>query len=390
MKVVYTAPNRGHHYKYAAALNDAGYLYAFISGFPRISPRSKALDLAGKLYRSDILQTLYIASLKGNFPDKVSDWLAFLSKVEQDFACRKFVKACDIFIFYNGSGLCSSRYNRKYGGGINIVEAVNSHLEYQEELLAQEYKYLGLPWKPFLEIEKKRRLMEYEEADYILLPSDFVKRSFIAKGFPESKLLKVPYGFSKSIISGLDHKKNIKTDTLTVLYVGSISVRKGIRYLIEAFRKISHPKKKLLLVGPDTNDGALKGVNLTADIVFTGALKDRQLEAAYESADVFCLPSIEEGLALVLGEALSFGLPIIATCNTGADDIITDGNEGYIVPIRDSEAIRQKLQALADNPELINQIRHNAYTKAANLNGWEETYENLVNTLCLVHSNAYS
>jgi starch synthase len=389
MKVVYTAPNRGHHYKYAAALNAAGCLYAFVSGFPRISPRAKAFDLSGKLYRSDILQTLYVASLKANFPVKINDWLAFLSKVEQDFACRKFVKACDIFIFYNGSGLYSSRYNRKHGG-INIVEAVNSHLECQEELLAQEYKYLGLPWKPFLEIEKKKRLMEYEEADYILLPSEFVKRSFISKGFPESKLLKVPYGFSKSITSGIDHKKNDKTDTLTVLYVGSISVRKGIRYLVEAFKNISHPKKKLILVGPDTNDGSLKGVGLTADIVFTGILKGKQLEAAYESADVFCLPSIEEGLALVLGEALSFGLPIIATCNTGADDIITDGNEGYIVPIRNSEAIRQKLQVLADNPELMNQIRHNAYMKAANLNGWEETCENLVNTLYRVHLNAYS
>lgn len=370
MKVVYTAPNRAHHYRYAAALNAAGYLYAFVSGFPRISSRAKAIELMGKLHRADILQTIYILSLKCKLPVKINTWLAFLSKIEQDRACRKFVKDCDIFLFYNGSGLSSCRAGKKIGV-INIVEAVNSHVEYQEEILEAEHRNLKLPWKPFPENEKRRRLKEYEEADYILMPSEFVKRSFIAKGFREEKLLKVPYGFSK--LGNSKKNLNYKINGFTILYVGAISVRKGIRYLIEAFHRLDHQAKRLVLVGPNVGDGALNKVVLTSDIVFMGVLKGEQLEQAYRSADLFCLPSIEEGLALVLGEALSFGLPIIATANSGAEEIISNGKEGFIVPIQNADALYEKLQLLADDPALLESVSKAAMEKSSKLEGWDET-----------------
>lgn len=380
MKVVYTAPNRAHHYKYAAYLHHAGCLHTFVSGFPRISPRAKEKELEGKLVRADILQIFYILALKIKFPKRISRWLAYVAKIEQDLACRKFVKDCDVFLFYSGSGLTSCRYAKKRGA-INIIEAVNSHVEYQEEILQQEYKNLNLSWEPFAEKEKSRRLREYSQADFILTPSEFVKKSFLAKGFPEKKLLKVPYGFNKSISNWRRETSADKNETFIVLYVGSISVRKGVRYLVEAFNKLDHPKKQLLLVGPNAQDGALNGVTLTPNILFTGVLKGLELDIAYKSAHVFCLPSIEEGLALVLGEALSFGLPIIATSNTGADEIITDGTEGYIVPIRDSQAIHSKLQLLADDREELKMLRNNSYARSANLNGWKETGKRLVQKL---------
>lgn len=267
-----------------------------------------------------------------------------------------------------------------------MVEVVNCHVELQEDIMEQEYRELNIPWKPFPNNEKQRRLKEYDEADYILLPSEFVKRSFIAKGFAEEKLLKVPYGFNKPASSG--NKKSPTTNQdFTVLYVGTISIRKGIKYLIEAFHKLQHPNKKLVLVGPDIADGAIKGMELTADIIFTGSLKGAELEAAYAAADVFCLPSIEDGFGLVLGEAMSHGLPIVTTTNTAAEDIIIDGVEGYIVPIRDSEAIFNKLQALADDPQLLETMHANSFAKAEKLNGWEETGKNLVDTLNKVYQN---
>lgn len=384
MKVVYTAPNRAHHYKYAAALNVAGCLYAFVSGFPRLSPQATSQDLKGRLYHADVIQTLYVASLRGKIHVGISSYLAYLSKIEQDMACQMFVRDCDIFLYYNGSGLRSSRLGKKHGV-INIVEAVNSHVEYQEKILEEEYHTLNLPWRPFPKNEKERRLIEYEEADYILLPSEFVKRSFIEKGFPEEKLLKVPYGFTNPVKSEISPTPLNKTKGFTILYVGTISIRKGIRYLIDAFNKLDVKFKRLIIVGPDANDGALTGVYLDSSVSFTGVLKDQQLVEAYKAADVFCLPSIEDGFGLVLGEALSFGLPIITTCNTGADDIITDGKEGYIVPIRDSKSIQTKLQNLADDPKLLAQIAYNSRLKAGKLNGWEECGINLVETLKKVH-----
>ena len=82
------------------------------------------------------------------------------------------------------------------------------------------------------------------------------------------------------------------------------------------------------------------------------------------------LPSIDEGLALVMGEALACGCPVIASSNTGALDLFSDGKEGYIIPIRSSEIIYDKLQTLADNPEIQNKMSIAAIKKARLIQGW--------------------
>lgn len=378
MQVVYTAPNRAHHYRYASALQKAGHLKAFVSGFSRLSPRASLHTLGNHLHRADLVQTLYMASLKVGLPSSVSSQLAFLAKIEQDWACRKFVKSCDVFLFYNGSGLASCKLTQQQGG-IGIVEAVNSHVAYQEQLLRDEYKQLKLPWIPFHSLETQRRIAEYELADYILLPSEFVKQSFIKRGFPENKLLKVPYGFDQYQTS----PKRIKAESgeFTILYVGSLSVRKGVRYLIQAFSNFQHPRKKLVLVGPKNEHTGFDDLVIPANVVFTGVLKGDDLVKSYQAADVFCLPSIEEGLALVLGEALSFGIPIITTINTGASDIITNGEEGYILPIKDAAAILEKLQHFADCPYVLQEMREKAMEKAETLKGWDETGQRLIDTI---------
>ncbi|MBA4318831.1 MAG: hypothetical protein C0412_10560 [Flavobacterium sp.] len=368
MRVVYTAPNRAHHYRYASSLNKANFLSVFVSGFPRLSPRAKITELKQKLYRADILQTVYLLSLKIRASKKMSDYLAYLAKIEQDFACKKFLKKADVFVFYNGNGLSSCNYANKMGK-ITVVEVVNSHVEYQEDLLREEHLSLNLPWAPFHKKDKERRLKEYEAADYILLPSKFVKQSFLAKGFPEEKLLKVPYGFTIPVQKS-SSPINAHT-TFNVLYVGSISVRKGIRYLIEAFKKLETPNKKLTIVGSVEQISGIEDIEITDDIEFVGVLKGADLEKAYQSADVFCLPTIEDGYGLVLGEALSYGLPLITTTNSGGLDLIAEGIEGFIVPIRDATAIYEKLKLLSSDSELLAKMKLAALGKAASINGWE-------------------
>ena len=376
MKVVYTAPNRAHHYRYALALHKAGMLHAFISGFSRWSPRAKIDELNHELHRADLLQTIYLASLKVGFPATISTHLAYWSKIEQDYACHKHITDCDAFVFYNGSGLHSCQYARRKGV-ITIVEAVNSHVAYQERILEEEHRRLNLPWTPFLKKEKERRIKEYVQADYILTPSEFVKKSFLEFGFPEHKLLKVPFGFDRLSVDSIDRE----SENFTVLYVGSISIRKGVRYLIQAFEKLQHSNKKLVIVGPRDDPDGLQGLSIPANVSFTGVLKGKQLAQAYQTADVFCLPSLEEGLALVLGEALSYGLPIITTTNSGGYDILTDQQEGFIVPICDSNSIYEKLQMLADDKELRQAMRLAAQIKAQRIEGWDATGALLTSTL---------
>lgn len=368
MKVIYTAPNRAHHYRYASSLNKANSLLVFVSGFSRLSPRAKLVELKEKLYRADILQTIYLISLKLGVSKRISDHLAYLAKIEQDFACKRFVKEADLFLFYNGSGLESCKYANKKGK-VTVVEVVNSHVEYQEELLKGEYEKLDLHWEPFHKREKARRLKEYDVANYILLPSEFVRQTFLARGFPEEKLLKVPYGFTIPLKNSANSIK--ENDTFNVLYVGSVTVRKGVRYLIEAFKMLEIVNKKLIIVGPKAQVSGVNDIEITADIIFTGILKGDALESAYQSADVFCLPTIEDGYGLVLGEALSYGLPLITTTNSGGSDLISEGKEGFIVPIRDAGAIYDKLKLLSSDSELLRKMKVSALKKTTSLNGWE-------------------
>jgi len=377
MKVVYTAPNRSHHYKYALILHEAGILEKFVSGFSRFSPRSGLPEIGNKLVRADVMQNMYLATLRLGFPKTIVDKFIFWAKVEQDRRSRMVLDNADIFMFYSGCGLDSCNFY-KNEGIITVVEAVNSHVDYQEELLKEECLSSGLSPQPFYKKDKERRMCEYEIADYILLPSNFVKNSFLKYGFPEEKLIKVPYGFN-NLFEG--SKLIVKEDTFTVLYVGSISIRKGLRYLIEAFSQWKYKNKKLVIVGPKAKITGIEKVSIPEGVTFTGVLKGELLEKAYKNADVFCLPSIEEGLALVLGEALSYGVPIIATENSGASDIIEDGREGFIIPIRDAKAIKERLEKLADDFCLYTEMKKNSVRKARILNGWEQTGELLVDSL---------
>jgi glycosyltransferase involved in cell wall biosynthesis len=379
LKIVYSAPNRAHHYVYARQLHQAGILGAFVSGFSRYSPRSPIPEIGNALRRVDHLQTLYIASLKFRMPAQISEELAHWAKIQIDRGSRGPLKHADVFLFYNGCGLDSARRFRR-NGGMGIVEAVNTHVLVQEQLLAEEQ--LGLPWRPFHTREVARRVAEVEEAEYVLLPSSFVARSFLAKGIPRERLLRVPYPMQKIAGGGASSEKPIRDDgVFRVLYVGTISVRKGLRYLIEGFRLFKHAKKELWIVGPTAKPSGLENMSLPEGVKFFGPLKGEALEAVYLSATVFCLPSIEEGLALVLMEAIYYGLPVIATENTGIEDLLPEGKAGMVVPIRDAGAIGACLNRLAEDGNLLEKKRVEAVETKSRLAIQSQSSSALASTL---------
>jgi glycosyltransferase involved in cell wall biosynthesis len=222
------------------------------------------------------------------------------------------------------------------------------------------------------------RLLGYEEADYILCPSEWVKRSFVERGFPADKILKNPYGMNLAPKGDMFQRGR---ESFRILFVGQINFRKGLRYLIEAFRQIRHPNKELILVGPITPVTGLEKTTLPLGVTFKGELKGDSLTNAYRMADIFCLPSIEEGLALVMGEALSFGLPVVATSHTGAEDLFTDGREGFIVSPFSAAALTEAIQQLADDHNLRTVMSIAAIQRAESLGGWDQSVDALAATL---------
>jgi starch synthase len=374
--VTYNSPNCSHHYRYAAALARAGLLRAFVSGFSRLSSRATLPNVP--LVRADQVQNLYLAALRLRAPARVSEGLAHAAKWWLDRRSTAPALESDLFLCYSGAGL---RTLERLRGTrvVGAVEAVNCHVRVQERIMREEFGRLSLPVTGFPPGEVARRVREYELADAILCPSQFVKDSFVGEGFPAERVHVVPYGIPPPDDSA--PAAPARDGAFRVLYVGQVTPRKGVRYLLEAFAQLRHPRKELLVVGPRSEPSGLEGAPMPDGVRFAGVLKGGDLARAYAAADVLVLPTLEEGLALVLGEALAHGTPVIATVNSGGSDLFCDGVEGFLTPIRDPRALAEKMQLLADEPALRERMSQAAQARLSSLGGWERTDARLVDAV---------
>jgi glycosyltransferase involved in cell wall biosynthesis len=176
-------------------------------------------------------------------------------------------------------------------------------------------------------------------ADYCIVASNFTKRTLIENGVREDRIFRVPYGVDLNEVSAAQRR----SDRFRVVFVGQMVQRKGLEYLLKAWRKLRLPNAELVLAGRGRVDQNLLSA-FRSEFVYLGSLSDEQLRQLYSSSHLFCMPSLAEGFGLVYLEALSAGLPVIATPNTGAADIVQDGREGFVVPIRDVDALTEKLE----------------------------------------------
>jgi glycosyltransferase involved in cell wall biosynthesis len=160
-------------------------------------------------------------------------------------------------------------------------------------------------------------------------------------------------------------------DVFRVLYVGQMSLRKGLPYLLEALAPLHLPRFELTLIGPMSEEGGPLLAKYEGGFRYLGTVPKSLLYQRYSQASVFVMPTIEDGAPTVLGEAMACGLPVVITPNSAGPDLITDGQEGFIVPIRDPEAVRDRLLFLYRNAEARRQMAQASLTKAKLLNGWD-------------------
>ncbi len=376
-KVVYVSPNRSHHYRYAEGLEKVGLLHRFVSGFPRFSSQARALAVPEeKIIRVDAWQSLYVGAVRSKVPASVREWLNARSKRSLDRAFGRAMRDADIGLFYNGTGLATLK-RWKGSGKLFVCEAVNAHVRVQQALMEAEARRLNVKWTMPDANAIPRREDEYALSDYILCPSDFVVGSFTRMGFSAERCLKNPFGMPlPEITVGLRSRDDSKA-ALHVLYVGQIHFRKGIHYLIEALQALKNPRVRLDLVGPRSEPTGLDSMQLPDWVHFHGILKGVDLDQAYRNADIFVQPSMEEGLSLVIGEAMGHGLPVIASDHTGAEEILSHGDSGLIFKAGDKEQLAVCLQTLIDDPAKRAELGKRARERAESFNGWEASGANL-------------
>lgn len=185
-----------------------------------------------------------------------------------------------------------------------------------------------------------RRDRELALADFVLCNSSFTKRTLIDAGTEPDKIVVTPYGFPS-----VDPKVQSSPDTVTFLNAGTQNLRKGMHLLYDAWRqlKLSPNKARLWLIGRMELPESLRR-GLPGDVSISDSIPHRDLMERYKKASVFVLPSLADGFGMVITEAMSRGVPVITTENTGGPDIITHGEDGFIIPPNDIDALKAQMQ----------------------------------------------
>lgn len=367
MKIAQTVFGVFHHFELARELDRRGHLDTIYSTWPWARLKREELPQT-KVKTFPWLHTPEMLLRRAHLlPHWLDDELGYCNALLFDEWTSRLIQPCDALIAISGSSLKAGRLVQSRGGKF-ICDRGSTHQRFQERLVSDEYRR----WGSSAEVSDIRDTLREEEiydtADAITVPSTAAMRSFVASGIPESKMHVIPYGVRL--------EKFFKTgdppqDSFQVLFVGGVSLRKGIPYLLKAFAALQHPNKHLTIVGAVQPELAKILPNLPTDNVrFLGALPQTEITTYMSRSHVMVLPSVEEGLALVQGQAMACGCPVLATEATGAEDLFTDGVEGFIVPIREVAPLTERMQQLADDPQLQQRMSAAAIERVKSLGGW--------------------
>jgi alpha-maltose-1-phosphate synthase len=216
---------------------------------------------------------------------------------------------------------------------------------------------------------------ELSLANYIFVPSQHVRETLVGV-VPDEKIRVIRYGAPP--ISEKKQVSHISNRPLKVLFAGSLTQRKGIGYLLEAIEKLGG-QVELTLVGRRFRPNAKVDEALQRWRWYE-TLPHAQVLEVMQQADVLVLPSLAEAFGIVVTEALACGLPVIVTPNTGSSEIIRDGHEGFIVPIRSADAIACRLETLHRDRDMLVTMSRQAQATAAE-NSWANYRANWANAV---------
>jgi glycosyltransferase involved in cell wall biosynthesis len=370
-----------YHYL-ARALYNAGYLKSYITTFilleheqaPARLPTQFRKKLEGRRLRGipgEKVRQIKMPELiaQGLTRTKVAsvDQANWLQNHHFDLMAKRWVEDCDVLHFVSSIGLYSARKAKSAGATI-VCDVPQEHPKFQVRLLLEEQERFGVKSEIRGRLYEEKLLEEFSIADYFVVPSEYAKKTFIAEGFPEDKIFVLHYGTDLEYFYRVERKDSI----FRILYVGQITLRKGIQYLLRAVEELKLPDVELLLIGKI--DPAMEPILRRYEGVYThiASLPKVELSKYYSNSSVFVLPSLADSFALAVLEAMACGVPVIVTENTGSKEMLTEGVEGFIVPIRDCDALKEKILLLYENRDLCQQMGDAAIRRAQ-----EATWGNL-------------
>jgi glycosyltransferase involved in cell wall biosynthesis len=352
MKFTVFIRGRGWAFQLANSLNKKNNLDFLVTSYPKFIV--KKYDIPKNKIKSVFILEIIVRSLRkiDKFLKNIKIILNPVNIVDvlADLIFSKFYKIqSDVYIL--GFGNSSSRLIKlAKKNKIKTIYFLNNSSPKFRSKLKDEYIKLGI--LEYYNKEKisltKRINKNIQDADFVGCISSFQRDSYVEQGILDvNKTLTTIMGVDTSVF----FPKKIKKDKFIVLSVGNDFVRKGLKYLIEGFNELDIKDSELWIVGNHDINLVSKLVKLKKNNIFINKVNEFDLPNYYNKASVFCLPTLEEGAPIVISQAMACGLPIIATKNCQAPDVLDNGKNGFIVEEKDSKDIGEKINFFCKNPK---------------------------------------
>lgn len=285
---------------------------------------------------------------------------------------------CDIFHGFEGAVLYSMRKAKK-NGAIAILDQPIFYHQTSRAILVSEYERWGVTPPSYLyldDVNIRRKDAEIKEADYIVVPTEAIAEDFRRLG---KKAVVVQYGFDPERFSTGKKDDNV----FRILFVGIVGFRKGVIYLLEAFKQLNLKNAELILISPIDKEFEVCLRSYEGLFKYIKSVSNDSLRGYYVNSSVFVFPSLVEGSAYVTYEAMACGLPIITTENAGT--VTRDGQDGFVVPIRDIDALKERILYLYENEKKRKEMGESAseYVRQFTWERYHSRIEYLYNNLFL-------
>lgn len=351
-KVVTAACGRFHMFDQARELSAHGLLHTLLTDYPRTFPVRFGVE-AAKVRPLLLNGVVKQALARLPMPSRAREISA--QAIHSAFSKRiAHLLPAETGFFIGLSSFCLEALQVCRDLGIPCaVDHGSLHQRYERQLMIEESHRWQIARPSDLPPEWliTKQDNEYQLADHIFVLSQAASRSLADQGISANKIFVNNCGVDISTFSpGPKHD-----DTFRILQVGGVNLRKGVPDLLEAFALARLPRAELEFVGGgrgnsgiDTLIQKLAGSNVR----FHEPVPQHNLRNFYQQSSVFVLASIADGFGMVVPQAMACGLPVIVTENVGARDLVKDGVNGFVVPIRSPQLIADRLRQLHDAPQL--------------------------------------
>lgn len=404
MKIIVAHPGKQHSFQLATALAKAGILDKYVTTV-YLKPRSLT-SLLSKLTKGDLkkkILTRKCNTIENKYVKTFNELGVILTLFLNRLPFHKFSEYWNLYIessFYKK--LMKYTLKRKpdaiiiYNGYANkhldilkgkpivkIMDVSIAQRDYLRKVLQHEIDETGINQIKEDHFSYWNKTMVHNDRegckniDYFLAPSQFVRNSLLEAGIKNRQIKIVPYGVNVSQFTPNPDKEY--NGRLKLLYVGSVSYRKGLHRLL-----------KVISENTDTDLFIAGGYNATSklylkykdnsNIHFMGFVTRDKLNALYNNCHAFVLPSLCEGMAMVGLEAMSAGLPIICSKNTGVNDVVVDGINGYVYDYNDELTLQKYINIFKQDRNCIRRMSVEARATALQYS-WEHYHERVVKAI---------